>query len=111
MKCPIHTDSELVRSRTKYGLRWSCPVAQCTVVKWGGSTSTPADYQTRQKRIAAHAALDRIWQSGLMTRKAAYKALGTFMAMPSPQVHIGMFNSEQCEKVIAFTHHLMKGGL
>ncbi|KKK70910.1 hypothetical protein LCGC14_2919230 [marine sediment metagenome] len=49
--CPIHK-CKLVGSYTIYGLRFECPEVGCTVVCWSGSTSTPADYETRSMRIS-----------------------------------------------------------
>ncbi len=42
--CPEH-NCVLVPNKTKYGTRWSCPVDRCTVVCWGGKTSTPANQE------------------------------------------------------------------
>lgn len=72
------------------------------MVAWGGSTSTPADKRTREKRIEAHDAFDRTWKSGARKRTDAYKALAAFMGLAPNNCHIGMFDIEQCEKVIEF---------
>lgn len=108
MKCTIHSAKELVSTETKYGRRYNCPVGGCTVVLWDGSTSTPADYATRQKRIEAHDAFDRLWKSGSLTRYACYKKLSRHLALSSEAVHIGKFNIEQCEAVIDFSKTILE---
>lgn len=102
MKCTIHSARELEEQKTKYGIRWSCPVAGCTVVLWDGSTSTPADFGTRQARIQTHAHFDALWRSGLFTRKQAYKALAKHLGLPRRKTHIGYFNRVQCIRAIDF---------
>lgn len=106
MKCTIHTSKDLVATQTRYGKRWGCPVGGCTVVLWDGSTSTPADYGTRQARIVAHECFDLIWKSGMMSRSEAYTFLAKFMGRQDKDVHIGYFDKEQCSKVIQFSEGL-----
>lgn len=102
MKCTIHTARTLVPTLTKYGKRYGCPVDGCTVVLWDGSTSTPADYATRQARIEAHSWFDALWQSGTYTRKGAYKALAKYLRIPARKTHIGHFDITQCQRAIDF---------
>ena len=102
MKCITHSARTLEPVQTKYGIRYHCPVGGCTVVLWDGSTSTPADYQTRQARIEAHSWFDRLWQSGSYTRKGAYKALSKYLRIPTRKTHIGHFNVEQCQRTVDF---------
>ena len=54
----------------------------------------------RHKRIAAHAAFNRLWQSGLMTKKAAYRWLQVQMGVPSNEAHIANFSEWRCDQVI-----------
>lgn len=61
---------------------------------------TLADPALRRKRVQAHAALDRLWQSGLMTRKQAYLWLQARLDLPEEEVHIGRFSSAWCDLVI-----------
>lgn len=108
MKCTIHSSRELVPTETQYGVRYSCPVGGCTVVLWAGSTSTPADYETRQVRIRAHDAFDRLWKSGSLTRYACYRQLAKYLKLSREQVHIGMFDIKQCEAVIQFSEAIVE---
>lgn len=102
MRCIIHSTRELEPTKTKYGIRYSCPVGGCTVVQWDGSTSTPADFATRQARIEAHSWFDALWQSGIFSRKKAYKKLAAYLGLSKKKTHIGYFNLEQCKRTIDF---------
>jgi hypothetical protein len=105
--CPAH-GVDLVAARTKYGTRWGCPEIGCSVVLWGGSTSTPADLETRAARMEAHSYFDRVWEAedAPGARKRAYTALAAYMGLPGSEVHIGMFNVEQCRQVVEFCQSL-----
>jgi hypothetical protein len=48
----------------------------------------------------AHAAFDRVWKSGVMTRTQAYKWLAARMGLTDSQTHIALFDARQCEQVI-----------
>jgi len=86
----------MIASSTKYGKRYDCPIASCTVMCWGGETSTPADYETRQLRKECHGLFD-----ALPMRKASrYKWLAEKMNLEPGQAHIGMFDKEQCMRLI-----------
>jgi len=102
MRCTIHSARELEPTKTKYGIRWDCPVGGCTVVLWDGSTSTPADYATRQARIEAHSWFDALWQSGIFSRKKAYRKLAEHLGLSRKKTHIGRFDKEQCKRTIDF---------
>ena len=104
-RCPKH-NVKLIAKKTRYGIRFSCPVSDCTVVCWNGGTSTPADYETRQARRAAHAAFDPLWQGNGMSKGDAYKQLSEFMGLPKKETHIGHFNIAQCNRIIAFCEKL-----
>ena len=106
MKCSIHSARELIPKKTKYGIRYSCPVGGCTVVQWDGSTSTPADFTTRQTRIAAHEVFDTIWKSGILTRTEAYKKLAAYLGITIKATHIGHFNQAQCNQTIEFSEQI-----
>jgi hypothetical protein len=100
--CPAHATT-LVGASTQYGRRYSCPHPSCTVVQWAGSTSTPADAATRAARIKAHDAFDSLWHPERPgSRSKAYAAMAVALELPPPKCHIGMFDIEQCERVIEF---------
>jgi hypothetical protein len=102
MKCPTH-GTDLLCKPTRYGLRHGCPVAGCTVVCWDGRTSTPADLPTRNLRHACHEAFDPLWRNRTrwQSRGAAYVWLRGFMGLTRETAHIGMFDSDQCRKLLA----------
>lgn len=59
-----------------------------------------ANAELRRKRIQAHAALDRLWESGLMSKKQAYLWLQAKLGLPGEETHIGRFSTFRCEQVI-----------
>jgi len=61
---------------------------------------TLAGPQLRRQRIQAHAAFDRLWQSGLMSKRQAYLWLQTELGLPEDEAHIGKFSTYRCEQVI-----------
>lgn len=101
-KCPTHF-VPLEDHITRYGVRWMCPITGCTVVCWGGGTSTPADQETRDLRHACHEAFDPLWRdrTKFKSRPKAYLWLGKVMGLPKEEAHIGMFSATQCKKLLA----------
>lgn len=61
---------------------------------------TLADPELRRRRVQAHAAFDRLWQSGLMTKRQAYLWLRAKLNLPEQEAHIGKFSILRCELVI-----------
>lgn len=61
---------------------------------------TLANAELRRKRIQAHAALGRLWESGLMSKKQAYLWLQAKLGLPGEETHIGRFSTFRCEQVI-----------
>ncbi len=60
---------------------------------------TLADKFLRRKRQETHIALDRLWKSGLMTRKEAYRWLQTQLGLPEAEAHIARFSEFRCQQV------------
>lgn len=100
MVCPKH-GVPLERSSTRYGARYDCMCEGCTVMCWAGRTSTPADLPTRKARIEAHAVFDKLWTHN-RGRRDLYANLAKSMGLSKSKCHIGMFDVEQCQKVIEF---------
>lgn len=68
----------------------------------GHPLGIPVDAATRQARIAAHEAFDKLWQppDSFITRAEAYAWLrGNFYWLDPEDVHIGRFDRDQCELV------------
>lgn len=59
-----------------------------------------ANAELRALRSQAHAALDPKWQTGGMTRSAAYAWLAKELQTPDGRVHIGEMNEAECHRVI-----------
>lgn len=83
---------------------WQC--APCKAyVGCHPHTSTPlgrlADAKLRRAKSAAHAAFDPIWRSKRMSRKGAYLWLSERLGIASKDCHIGMFDADQCARVIS----------
>ena len=106
MKCPQH-DRVMVSQATTYGMRYACPADGCTVVCWDGSTLTPADAETRTLRHQCHELFDPLWKTRkrFRTRLNAYIWLANAMGSPIEKAHIGMFDADQCRKLLG----LLKG--
>lgn len=92
---------------TRYGIRYVCPEPGCTVAWWPRGTSTPADFNTRVMRIEAHDMFDRVWQSGILRRDAAYTALANHLKLSKKRCHIGMFDKQYCRKTIDWSRTIL----
>ncbi len=96
--CPVHK-KKMEASKTKYGLRFQCPL--CDYYCWSGNTSTPANLVTHRARMRAHREFDTQWETK-KERRELYKALSEYMNYPQHRTHIGMFSIEECMKVLNF---------
>lgn len=61
---------------------------------------TLANAQLRHQRIAAHATFNKLWQSGLMSKRQAYRWLQLKLGLPEEDAHIANFSAYRCEQVI-----------
>jgi hypothetical protein len=59
-----------------------------------------ANAELRRAKIAAHAAFDPIWRSGRSSRSDAYAWLAKQLGIAIQNCHIGMFDVEQCRRVV-----------
>ena len=59
-----------------------------------------ANKELRYARSAAHRAFDPVWEEGKNTRSFAYLWLADHLDISVKDCHIGMFDLEQCAKVI-----------
>lgn len=62
-----------------------------------------ADTELRALKSRAHAAFDPLWKWGSFDRQGAYLWLSKKLNVPLEHCHIGMFDPEQCRKVIAIS--------
>ncbi len=84
---------------------WSCskwPDCECChgAHPDGKPFGVPADDETKKLRIAAHEVFDQLWKSRGMRRGDAYRCMQRMMGMTEDQAHIGMFNADQCRRLI-----------
>jgi hypothetical protein len=97
------TDSAHLYGGRSYGLVWDCRPCDAYVGVHKGTTvalGRLANAELRAWKIKAHAAFDPLWRSGRMTRHEAYALLGEKMKLPPKRVHIGMFDIDQCKRVV-----------
>ncbi len=98
--CPLHK-VRLQGSMTKYGRRFVCTAAGCTVIAWDGSTSTPADQETRDARIKAHAAFNPHFENRPKRRRHfCYTSLARVLGIAVERCHIGMMDAYECDRVV-----------
>lgn len=62
---------------------------------------TLANGNLRNKRIQAHRAFNRLWESGAMKKWQAYKWMQAKFGLNSDQAHIAMFSELLCDQLIA----------
>lgn len=90
---------------SRYGPFYGCDnYPECTATHGahpdGKPLGIPANKETKQARIAAHAEFDRLWKGGLMTRKEAYKWMQAVMGLSAKTAHIGQFSKDRCELLV-----------
>ena len=110
--CPYCQNiAELTSSAIVYNGRDYGPIYLCKCVDgWAyvgchKGTTEPlgrlADRELREWKKKAHAAFDPLWKYCGMPRNEAYQWLADKLSIPRDQCHIGMFNIEMCQKVVA----------
>lgn len=98
-------DSAVIYGRS-YGQAWVCErYPECDAyVGCHKGTDKPlgrlANAALRQAKQQAHAAFDPLWQSGAMTRAAAYEWLAAQVGVDVEDCHIGFFDLAQCARVV-----------
>lgn len=106
LPCP-DCSGMLVLRKSKYGLFYGCVnYPYCTAAHGahpdGSPLGVPADKGTKEARIAAHAAFDKLWkgEDAPFKREDAYKWLKDKMGLSSEECHIGRFDKDTCKKVV-----------
>lgn len=74
----------------------------------GRPLGVPANKETREWRIKAHASFDTLWKCSqiTMTRKKAYKLLGE--KLRKGEVHIEESSIAECQEIIRASEELLK---
>lgn len=66
-----------------------------------------ANKELREAKKQAHLFFDRIWVEKYLDRKSAYEWLCKGMGLHRDLCHIGMFNVEQCNKVVSLSREFL----
>lgn len=74
----------------------------------GSPMGWPANKQTRKARLRLHREFDYLWQSGIMSRKEAYKLLMSITGLKQEDCHIGKFTENQCDVTIKKLQEIKK---
>lgn len=104
-----YVDSAVVYSRS-YGKIYYCSDCQAWVGVHKGTNKALgrlANAELREWKIEAHKYFDPLWQkkmqqglSKTQARRRAYKWLAGLMGIPASETHIGMFDVDQCKRVV-----------
>lgn len=113
--CPYcGNDSQYVDSKCiyqkSYGMIYICKPCDAYVGVHKGTDRALgrlANKSLRFWKISAHEVFDRLWRAKMEkgfskgdARRAAYEWLSNQMAIPPDRTHIGMFDVEECKRVI-----------
>ena len=99
-----YVDSKTIYGKS-YGMIYLCRRCRAYVGVHQG-TDKPlgrlANAELRRWKKAAHNAFDSLWKRGPFKgrRNAAYEWLAKEMCLPVSKTHIGMFDVEDCKRVI-----------
>jgi hypothetical protein len=92
LTCPS-CGGEPRRQTTRFGVRHSC----CGLWSWGSKPLV--DRETHEARQAAHAAFDRLWQSGRVRRARAYRLLQNELGLSPDDCHMALMDAETARRV------------
>ena len=89
--------------KKSYGMMYLCRDCKAYVGVYKG-TNKPlgilANYELRTWKKRAHAAFDPLWKLYGLSRSDAYKMLSKRMNIAPKFTHIGMFDVDDCKRVI-----------
>jgi len=114
VKCPYcGRDAELVTGDDIYTTNafnhlyfWMCGPCAAYVGTHAGKKHKPmgtlAKADLRVLRRKAHAVFDSTWRETNISRSKMCDRMSALMELPIGKCHIGMFNEEQCFKVIEY---------
>jgi len=108
-----YIDSALIYGGKSFGMIYHCRPCDAYVGVHRGTNRALgrlANKELRECKKAAHSYFDPLWKSKMKSHKMqknvarglAYKWLSKKMELPEELTHIGMFDVEQCKKVIEF---------
>ncbi len=99
---PEFVDSDAVYN-VSYGMIYQCKPCNAYVGVHKGTDKALgrlANKPLREAKIAAHAAFDKLWKEGSMSRKDAYKYLSGRLSIPIQYTHIGYLSVATCKQVV-----------
>ena len=99
-------DSSILYKQS-YGLIHICDSCGAFVGCHKGTSNplgTLANAELRELRKQAHEVFDSLWKTKRMSRGQAYKWLSKELNKPQELTHIGMFEIEDCRKVIGLKY-------
>lgn len=123
--CEVHkTKGILVGGEVVYPHRtdlfdkkfWICTIKTCNARcgEHAAKGGFMAAKETRDARMAAHAAFDSLWKEGsskrFRSRGGAYQWLSEVMKMHQNDCHIGFMTAEKCRQVVNHVQHYLKNG-
>ena len=94
-----------------FGPVWECSPCKAWVGCHKGGRAPLgrlANAELRKMKMAAHAAFDPIWKERIRTRTQAYAMLAHTLGISASSCHIGMFDAEQCKKVVTLSNAFLK---
>lgn len=109
--CPYcNIPAKFITSKDFYGKDYGTNLYVCREclarVGTHGRGKTPkgtlANDELRALRIKCHSLIDPFWKQGKYSRTTVYKRMAKAMGLSSKDAHIGMFNKDQCLKLINF---------
>lgn len=118
LRCP-ECGGRMVLRQSKYGPFYGCAdYPDCRAAHGchpdGRPLGKPANKETKQARIVAHEAFDKLWkppegkEKGRMKRKEAYRWMQTALGMTKDEAHIGNFDKEQCARLVEAVEKYLK---
>lgn len=104
LQCP-DCQAPLVLRPSKYGLFYGCSTyPKCRAAHGahpnGAPLGIPATKEVKEARIRAHAEFDKLWNTGTMKRKEAYKWMQMALGLSKEQAHIGSFDLATCNRLV-----------
>ena len=119
--------SEVYRNGQSYGMIYLCRPCKAYVGVHKGTNKSLgrlASYKLRKAKMAAHAAFDLLWKKKqsvapnthkkrikrgvCMYRNDAYSWLARELGIATQDCHIGMFDTEMCNKVVTAVNERSK---
>lgn len=110
--CPYcNKQTKLITSLEFYGVNYNTHLYVCEPCDARVGThknsleplGTMANATLRKARMDTHKIVDRLWQNPftIHDRSSVYKAIAKLMNMLVKDTHIGMFDYDQCQKVVS----------